>query len=108
MEFQQFYTPLAESAKFIFYLFLAALIVVGIIKKRQSKDGWANWIHAAIYLNFLVGAIYSGLRMLSTDPVTNMYVRRIFALEAWFCFACASFYFLFLYLFSDRTPKSSP
>jgi len=108
MEFQQFYTPLAESSKFIFYLLLFAFIAVGMLKKRQSKTGWANWIHTTVFLNFLLGGIYSGLRMLSTDPTTDMYVRRIFAGEAWFCFACASFYFLLLYLFSgsrSNTPS---
>lgn len=103
MNFQQFYTPLAESSKFIFYILLAVLIVIGLIKKRQANNGsWAAWIHTAVYLNFLVGGVYSGLRMLSTNPIEAMLTRRMFAFEAWFCFTSASFYFLFLYLFSNR------
>jgi len=104
MQAYQFYTPLLEGTKAGFYVLLLALLGIGIWR-RFWKPGttWAGWIHAAVFLNFLVGGIYSGLRMLTTDPVNDMLIRRIFALEAWFCFACASFYFLILYVFGKST-----
>jgi predicted membrane channel-forming protein YqfA (hemolysin III family) len=95
MEFSHFYTPMAEWSKALFYVPLAAMIVIGMWKHLVRKHpDWDRWIHAAVLIHFLVGAVYSGLRMLSTDPATDMMVRRFFAAEAWFCFACAAFYFL--------------
>jgi glucan phosphoethanolaminetransferase (alkaline phosphatase superfamily) len=106
MQAYQFYTPLLEGMKVGFYILLLALLGMGIWR-RFWKPGtsWAGWIHTAVFLNFLVGGIYSGLRMLTTDPVNDMLIRRIFALEAWFCFACASFYFLILYLFTKPSNR---
>jgi hypothetical protein len=102
MDAALFYTPLAEFSKFATYIVLLALIAVGLWQRQRGRAGWANWIHAAIFAHFLIGALYSGARMLTTDELNDMLIRRIFAWEAWFNFACASFYFLVL---TRTTPK---
>ncbi len=66
------------------------------MKKRNKRDNWASWIHTAIFIHFIVGAFYSGVRMLTTNETTDMLIRRIFAMEAWLNFAFAAFYFLSL------------
>ena len=92
-----FYTAMAECSKFLFYVFLTLLIFIGLYRKYFHRDlNWANWIHAAIFINFIIGAFYSGIRMLTTDEINDMLIRRIFGCEALFNFACASFYFLLL------------
>ncbi|MFQ6613311.1 MAG: hypothetical protein ACE5D1_00570, partial [Fidelibacterota bacterium] len=63
-------------------------------ERYQGKSRWANWIHTVVLLNFIIGGLYGGVRMLTTDPMGDMLIRRMFAWEAWFCFAAASFYFL--------------
>ncbi|NQV37437.1 MAG: hypothetical protein HQ509_05450 [Candidatus Marinimicrobia bacterium] len=98
MNMDYFYTGIAESSKFILYIFFIIMIFIGILKKFSNDKNWANWIHTVIYLNFIIGGLYGGIRMLTTDPVSDMLIRRMFAWEAWFCFACASFYFLVLYI----------
>ena len=80
------------------------MIGFGLWKRKTGDPKWACWIHATVFLNFIIGGLYSGVRMLTTDPVTDMLIRRMFAWEAWFCFAVASFYFLALYL--KRTTKN--
>jgi hypothetical protein len=98
-----FYTPLAEWSKGLLYIGLALLIGIGVWKKnRKSDPNWSNWIHAAVYIHFIVGALYSGARMITTDECNDMLIRRIYACEAWFNFACAAFYFLFLNLFNQQ------
>lgn len=93
MEF--FYTPTLEWIKIIEYVILSIFVIIGLWKRFKSNDpNWANWIHFAILVHFIVGAFYSGIRMLTTDEINDMIVRRIFACEAWFNFACAAFYFL--------------
>ncbi len=92
----EFYTPLAEFSKIGLYVILMGMVLIGILQKRRQKGNWANWIHAAIFIHFLIGAFYSGIRMVTTDEINQMLVRRIFACEAWFNFACAAFYFLVL------------
>lgn len=100
-----FYTPLAESAKVIFYAGLAVLVIVGLWRKLRASDPrWSHWIHAAILLHFVVGGAYSGARMLTTSETSDMLIRRIFAWEAWFNFACAAFYFLVLTRTAPRRP----
>ncbi len=99
-----FYTPAAEGAKVVFYLLLGVCLVIGVWQRRQGQPDWANWIHAAVLLHFLVGGVYSGVRMLTTDEVDQMLTRRLFAWEAWFNFACAAFYFLLL----SRPPRAVP
>ena len=89
-----FYTPTFESLKVLLYVLLAIPIAIGIRKKKINDPNWANWIHFAVYIHFLIGASYSGIRMLTTDEINDMLIRRIFACEAWFNFACAAFYFL--------------
>jgi len=91
-----FYTPVAEVAKLVFYVLLALLIAIGLWRKTAKRDpNWTNWIHTAVFAHFLVTGIYGGIRMLTTDEVKNMLIRRIFAFEAYFNFAAAAFYFLF-------------
>lgn len=89
-----FYTSLAETAKAWLYVFFILLIFFALWQRKQGRPGWRNWIHAIILINFIIGGLYCGLRMLTTDPMTDMIVRRMFAWEAWFCFGGASFYFL--------------
>lgn len=104
---EMFYTSIAESAKFIVYVILSFLIIIGLWKKYKSKDPkWANWIHFAIFTHFIIGAFYSGIRMLTTDEINDMLIRRIFACEAWFNFSCAAFYFLALEYIRNRKNKS--
>jgi hypothetical protein len=98
-----FYTQAAEWMKALFYLPLFLLVLVGYLKYRKgNRTTWDYWIHAAICIHFIVGAIYSGVRMLTTDPAQDMLIRRIFAAEAWFNFACVSFYFLVLRVVKGR------
>ena len=104
MNMQTFYTTFAESAKFGLYVIFLLMIGFGLWKRKTGDPKWASWIHATVFLNFIIGGLYGGLRMLTTDPVTDMLIRRMFAWEAWFCFAVASFYFLALYL--KQTPKN--
>lgn len=99
-----FYTPAAEGAKVVFYLALGLCLAMGLWRWRQGHPHWANWIHAAVLLHFLVGGVYSGARMLTTDEINQMLTRRLFAWEAWFNFACAAFYFLLL----NRPPQAAP
>lgn len=90
-----FYTPFMEFSKFFLYVLLAIPIFIGLWKKyKQNDPNWANWIHFAVFAHFLIGAFYSGIRMLTTNEMNDMLIRRIYASEAWFNFACAAFYFL--------------
>lgn len=92
----QFYTPFAEWGKILFYALLSVLLLIGLYKRFISKsETWYLWIDAAIYAHFIMGVFYSGLRMVATDEIHDIYVRRIFAWEAWFNGACGAFYFLF-------------
>ena len=101
-----FYSPFAEMSKYLLYIGLTGLIVIGFWKKRFRMDPkWANWIHAAIFVHFILGGIYSGARMLTTDPMKDMLIRRIFACEAWFNFACAAFYFIFLEYINEKKAR---
>ncbi len=102
MTFHMFYTSLAEMSKALLYVAFLIMIGIALWEKHKGKARWANWIHAVVYLNFIIGGLYGGLRMLSTDPVNNMLIRRMFAWEAWFCFAAASFYFLGWYLWHEK------
>ena len=103
-----FYTPLAEWSKIILYVVLNILIIIGLWKKQfQNDPKWANWIHLAVFIHFIVGSFYSGARMLTTDVINDMLIRRIFACEIWFNFACAAFYFLFLeFINQTKSTKS--
>ena len=103
-----FYTPLAEWSKSILYVVLTVLVTIGLWKKQSQNDPkWANWVHLAVFIHFIVGAFYSGARMLTTDEINDMLIRRIFACEIWFNFACAAFYFLFLeFINQTKSTKS--
>ena len=103
MDMSLFYTSAAESAKFLLYIIFLIMIGVGLWRRKSGDPKWAGWIHTVIISNFVIGGLYGGLRMLTTDPVHDMLIRRMFAWEAWFCFAGASFYFLFLYLNLAKT-----
>jgi hypothetical protein len=46
--------------------------------------------------HWIVGGLYSGIRMLTTDPITEMEVRRMFAMEAFICFGIVTFHILWL------------
>ncbi len=101
-----FYTQFAEWAKFLEYVILSIFIIIGLWRKYKSNDPkWANWIHFAIFAHFIIGAFYSGVRMLTTDEINDMLIRRIFAVEAWFNFACAAFYFLGLQFLALKRNK---
>ncbi len=98
MEAATFYTGAAEASKFILYVIYLVMIGIGLWQRKRGNPKWAGWIHTVVFLNFIIGGLYGGARMLTTDPVNNMLIRRMFAWEAYFCFAAASFYFLALYL----------
>ena len=104
-----FYTPLAEWSKIILYVGLTLLVLIGVWKKQfQDDPKWANWIHLAVFIHFIVGGLYSGARMLTTNEIGDMLIRRIYACEIWFNFACAAFYFLFLeYINQTKSTKSA-
>ena len=46
--------------------------------------------------HWIVGGLYSGIRMLTTDPVADMAVRRSFALEALICIGIVTYHILWL------------
>ena len=98
MDISYFYTRFAEFAKLLIYIIFLIMIIIGLWRRKSGDPKWGGWIHSVVILNFLIGGLYGGLRMLTTDPIHDMLIRRMFAWEAWFCFACASFYFLVLYL----------
>lgn len=101
-----FYTAGAECSKALLYLGLGILIGIGVWKRRFHNDpNWANWIHLAVFIHFILGAFYSGARMLTTNEISDMLIRRIYACEAWFNFACAAFYFLFLEIINQMKSK---
>lgn len=105
---ESFYTPAAEWSKILFYVALTLLVFIGLWKKQRQHDPkWASWIHAAVFTHFIAGAFYSGIRMLTTDEINNMLIRRIFACEAWLNFACAAFYFLLLTIGNRLKPNES-
>ena len=104
MEAHQFYSWAAEATKFLLYILFLIMIGIALWQRKRGKPGWADWIHATVFLNFIIGGLYGGARMLTTDPVEEMLIRRMFAWEAWFCFAVASFYFLILHL--KQPPKA--
>ncbi|MBC8174706.1 MAG: hypothetical protein H8E82_03525 [Candidatus Marinimicrobia bacterium] len=53
------------------------------MEKNAHKDpNWVKWIHAAVFIHFIIGAFYSGVRMLTTDEMNDMLIRRIYACEA--------------------------
>ncbi|MCF7805126.1 MAG: hypothetical protein K9N46_04580 [Candidatus Marinimicrobia bacterium] len=107
MDAPMFYTSFAEWSKILFYMVLAFLVFYGLYRKYYAQSpSWKNWIHLAVFLHFLVGALYSGIRMVTTDPYDHMMIRRFFAWEAWFNFACAAFYFLFIQYFGRHISKS--
>jgi hypothetical protein len=94
---EAFYTELAEMSKAAFYV--ALFVVVGIAYARahsRDDDSWIPWLHGVIMFHWIVGGLYSGIRMLTTDPVTNMAVRRSFALEAFICFGIVTYHILWL------------
>ena len=105
---ENFYSPSAEWSKIILYVVLTILVTIGLWKKHfQNDPKWANWIHLAVFIHFIVGGFYSGARMLTTDVINDMLIRRIFACEIWFNFACAAFYFLFLeFINQTKSTKS--
>ena len=94
---EAFYTDLAEASKAGFYVALFA--VIGLAYARSRKRGDESWIcclHGTIMFHWIVGGLYSGLRMLTTDPVADMAVRRSFALEAFICFGIVTYHILWL------------
>ena len=102
---EAFYTEFAEASKAGFYVALFA--VIGLAYARASRRGdnsWIPWLHGTIMFHWVVGGLYSGIRMLSTDPVTDMAVRRSFALEAFSCFAIVTYHILRLL---DRRENNS-
>ena len=97
MDMSLFYVPGAEWTKFILYIIFIFMIIWAMYLKRRGDDNWMNPIHTVILANFIIGGLYGGARMLTTDPFNDMLIRRMFAWEAWFCFAAASFYFYLVY-----------
>ena len=94
---EAFYTDLAEFSKAGFYVVLFAVVGTAWLRASvRDDDSWISWLHGTIMFHWIVGGLYSGIRMLTTDPVTDMAVRRSFALEALICFAIVTFHILWL------------
>ena len=108
MDAPLFYTGYAEIAKVLFYGILMLFVLYGIYTKMiRRSDHWAIWIHAAVLIHFLVGAFYSGIRMVLMNPYDHMMIRRFFAWEAWFNFACAAFYFILILFLKTYAQKNT-
>ena len=104
---EAFYTELAEASKAGFYVALFAVIGLAYARaRRRGDDSWIPWLHGVIMFHWIVGGLYSGIRMLTTDPVPDMAVRRSFALEALICFAIVTFHILWLLKNRDIEPFS--
>jgi len=102
---EAFYTELAEASKAGFYVALFAVVGIAYARSRSRGDEtWICWLHGTIMFHWIVGGLYSGIRMLTTDPVTDMAVRRSFALEALICFAIVTFHILWLLKNRDIEP----
>jgi len=102
---EAFYTDLAEMSKAGFYVALFAVIGLAYARsRRRGDDSWICRLHGTLMLHWIVGGLYSGIRMLTTDPVTDMAVRRSFALEALICFAIVTFHILWLLKNRDIEP----
>ena len=105
---EAFYTELAEASKAGFYVALFAVVGIAYARSRSRGDEtWICWLHGTIMFHWIVGGLYSGIRMLTTDPVADMAVRRSFALEALICFAIVTFHILWLLNRSDYEKKDS-
>ncbi len=92
-----FYTELAEASKAGFYVALFAVIGIAYARARKrGEDSCMPWLHGVIMFHWIVGGLYSGIRMLSTDPVTDMAARRSFAFEAFICFGIVTYHILWL------------
>ncbi len=107
MFYPEFYSLAAEWTKILFYVAIFSIIGAAYWRSRKQGDTrWIGWVHTMILIHFIVGAFYSGIRMLTTDPVEDMLIRRIFACEAWFCFAVVAFYFLGLMFLREKQQMS--
>ena len=94
---EAFYTDIAEFSKAAFYFVLFAVVGRAWIRSRSRGDEtWIPWLHGTIMFHWIVGGLYSGIRMLTTDPITEMEVRRMFAMEAFICFGIVTFHILWL------------
>ena len=103
---EAFYTELAEASKAGFYVALCAVVGIAYARSRSRGDEtWICWLHGTILCHWIVGGLYSGIRMLTTDPVTEMAVRRSFALEAFICFGIVTYHIL--WLLNRRQPSEA-
>ena len=94
---EAFYTDLVEFSKAGFYVVLFAIVGTAWLRARsRNDDSWIPWLHGTIMFHWIVGGFYSGIRMLTTDPVTEMEIRRMFAMEALVCFGIVTFHILWL------------
>ena len=96
---EAFYTEFAEASKAGFYVALFAVVGIAYARSRSRSRGdetWICWLHGTIMFHWVVGGLYSGIRMLTTDPVADMAVRRSFALEAFICFGIVTYHILWL------------
>ena len=94
---EAFYTELAEASKAGFYVALFAVVGIAYARSRSRGDEtWICWLQGTIMFHWIVGGLYSGIRMLTTDPVADMAVRRSFALEAFICFGIVTYHILWL------------
>lgn len=97
MAVETFYTDIAEFSKAAFYVVLFVVVGIAWLNSRSRGDEtWIDWLHGTIMFHWIVGGLYSGIRMLTTDPVTDMEVRRMFAMEAFICFGIVTFHILWL------------
>jgi hypothetical protein len=103
-----FYSALSEWLKILSLILLFLIVGAAIWRSRKRADAnWKSWIHGAVIVTFLLNAVYCFNRCLTTDPLKDMIIRRFFAFEAEFSFACASFYFLITLFLKERSNKES-
>ena len=63
---EAFYTELAEARKAGFYVALFAVIGLAFARaRRRGDDSWIPWLHGTIMFHWIVGGLYSGIRMLT-------------------------------------------
>jgi len=72
MSAELFYAVFAEAGKFLLYVLFLFMIGIGLWQRKNHRPDWARWIHSVVILNFIIGGLYSGLRMLTTDPFNDI------------------------------------
>ena len=59
----------------------------------KSDNFLIRFTHFVIYLNFVVGILYAGIRVFTTPRVEDFFLRRLYAIEAWLIVGFFALYF---------------